>query len=132
MTELAEAFWDRAKDALRAAKHVLVVSPNTAASRSYYAAFYAVSAYFALTGRAFKKHSSVEAAVHRDLVKTGLWPKELGAEYSVLVELRSLSDYGALEQVSGQEACDATEAATDILTAVARAHPSVFTGLEND
>lgn len=47
MTEQADALWDRAEDALRAARVLLAVSPDSAASRAYYAAFYAVTAYFA-------------------------------------------------------------------------------------
>ncbi len=41
MSVLAGDFWERAKDSLHAAEHVLPVSADTAASRAYYAAFYA-------------------------------------------------------------------------------------------
>jgi hypothetical protein len=44
MSVLAGDFWERAKDSLHAAEHVLPVSADTAASRAYYAAFYAVDA----------------------------------------------------------------------------------------
>ena len=57
MRDLAENLWSRAQEALRASRHVLPVSCDAAASRAYYAAFYAVSALFALRGRTFKKHS---------------------------------------------------------------------------
>lgn len=130
MNPLAEGLWERAKDSLRAARHLALVSPDAAASRAYYAAFYAVSAYFARQGRTFRKHSSVEAAVHRDLVKAGLWPKELGARYSLLVEVRSVADYGDLEHVSRYEAGDAIQTATDVLRAVAESFPELFGGLE--
>ena len=40
----AKAFWERAEDALRVANHVLPLSPDSAASRAYYAAFYAATA----------------------------------------------------------------------------------------
>ncbi len=70
--ELALAFWDRAEKAQIVARHDLQISPDAAASRAYYAAFYAVSALFALEGRTFRKHSALEAAVHHDLVKMGL------------------------------------------------------------
>ena len=118
MTDLATGLWQRALDAIRVAKHDLVVSADAAASRAYYAAFYAVSARFALEGKTFARHSAVEAAVHRDLVKAGLWPKDLGERYSMLVELRSISDYGDVEHVSPQEAKDAIAAATAILDSV--------------
>ncbi len=126
MSELAAGLWERAKDSLRAAQYVLPVSPDTAASRAYYAAYYAVSAFFASRGRSFRKHSAVAAAVHRDLVKAGLWPKELGSRYSELVELRSVSDYGDLDHASPEEATDAIQTAGDILRTIARSAPELF------
>jgi len=129
MNKVAERFWERAKEAALAAKHVLPVSANAAASRAYYSAFYAVSALFALEGKTFKKHSAIERAVHRDLVRPGLWPKKLGGDYSVLVELRDTSDYGVLKSVSPDEAASAIQLSENILRAVAEAHPQEFTGL---
>jgi uncharacterized protein (UPF0332 family) len=63
-------------------------------SRAYYAAFHAATALFALDGRIFTKHAALEAAVHRDLVKDGKWPGELGRDFSFCVELRGVGDYG--------------------------------------
>ena len=50
----------------------------------------------------------LEAAVHRDLVKPGIWPKELGAGFSRLAEARSTADYGQAEHVCPEEAAEAT------------------------
>lgn len=122
--------WGRARKALLVAKSTLALDSDAAASRAYYAAFYAVSAYFALKGQTFKRHSAVESAVHRDLVKAGLWPRELGAGYSALMELRSTGDYGDLEHVSDEEAYEAVKITENILRAVADTHPEIFTGLE--
>lgn len=130
MKELAQTLWDRAIDALRAAAQLSGTSPDSAASRAYYAAFFAVSALFALDRRTFRTHSSVEAAVHRDLVKAGLWGKDLGARYSALVETRSVGDYGGLERVSPAEAAQAVEDASAIVCAIAQARPDVFAGAE--
>ena len=130
MKEFAESLWLRAQDALRVARHDLPVSPDAAASRAYYAAFYAVSAMFALKGTTFRKHAAVEAAVHRDLVKSGVWPRELGAGYSRLVEARSTGDYGPNTHVSPDEAAEAIELATDIIGAVAESDPDTFPGPE--
>ncbi|HUU58036.1 MAG TPA: HEPN domain-containing protein [Phycisphaerae bacterium] len=129
MKDLTDALWARAKDALRTAGHDLPVSPDAAVSRAYYAAFYAVSAMFSLRGRTFRKHSAVEAAVHRDLVKAGLWPEELGEGYSALVALRHTGDYGDLDRVSSGEAHRAVALATEILRAVAKSDPDAFGGL---
>jgi len=126
MTKLAASLWNRATEALEAARHVLSVSADAAASRAYYAAFYAVSALFALQGRKFSKHSALEAAVHRDLVRPGTWPVELGQRFSDLVAARKAGDYGEDVRVSNEEAAQSIAAAEDILRAVARAHPEQF------
>ena len=76
--------WQRARQALATARNLVQSDPDAAASRAYHAAFYAVSAYFAGRECSFTKHSAVEAAVHRDLVKPGIWTPELGAAYSSL------------------------------------------------
>ena len=126
MDPLANDLWGRAQEALRVARHDLPVSPDAAASRAYYAAFYAVSAWFALEGRTFRRHSMVEAAVHRDLVKPGLWPTDLGAGFSRVAAARSRADYGRTEHVPPEEAAEAIRIAADILRAVAQAKPDVF------
>lgn len=130
MKDPAARLWHRAKEASRAAAHVLPVSPDAAASRAYYSAFYAVSALFASEGKAFKRHSGVERAVHRDLVKAGRWPKELGAQYSELLGLRATSDYDVLRSVSPEDAENAIGMARKILRAVADQRPQEFTGLD--
>jgi hypothetical protein len=130
MSVLPGDFWERAKDSLHAAEHVLPVSADTAASRAYYAAFYAVSAAFALRGRTFRKHTAVEAAVHRDLVKKGVWSAELGQAYSRLAEMRSVADYGQSKRVSKEDALKAVQTAVEILRTVAQGNRGAFTGLE--
>jgi uncharacterized protein (UPF0332 family) len=79
-----------------------------------------------MESKSFTRHSAVEAAVHRDLVKTGIWPTELGQGYSRLSEVRSIGDYGELEHVSEARSGEAIQIATDILRAVAREHPEAF------
>ena len=118
--------WHRATDALRVAKHDLEVSPDAAASRAYYAAFYAASAHFALQDKSFARHSALEAGVHRDLVRPGTWPDELGRGYSRLAQLRHRGDYGGDRHVSEPDAREAIQIATDILQAVADANPEAF------
>ena len=129
MTELAQGFWEKALDSLKAANYVLPASAEAAASRAYYAAFYAVSALFAERGRTFKKHTAVQAAVHRDLVAAGEWCQELGEGYSFLLKLRGAGDYSALVRVTADEARKSTKIAADIVKAVANANPSAFQGL---
>ena len=124
MNARAADLWERAKKALAVAKAVSTLDPDSAASRAYYAAFYAR---FVLEGKTFRKHSAVEAAVHRDLVKAGIWPAELGQGYSRLSETRSIGDYGEMEHVSEASSAEAIQIAGEILSAIAREHPREFT-----
>ena len=73
MTDDAQSHWRLARRFLESAR-VLVDAkdPDSAASRAYYSAFHAVSAWFAVRGTLFRKHEAVESAVHRDLVRTGI------------------------------------------------------------
>ena len=126
MKREAGDLWDRALEALRAAETVLPTSADAAASRAYYAAFYGVSALFALQDISFSKHSAVEAAVHRDLVHTGDWDMELGAGYTKLRELRETGDYGGGEHVEPEDAKNALNTARHILEAVSANEPEEF------
>jgi uncharacterized protein (UPF0332 family) len=117
----AADLWKRAKEAMSVAERILTLSPDAAASRAYYAACYAVSALFALEDKTFTKHSAIEAAVHRDLVKSGRWGQALGADYSSLRDLRDTGDYGGKEHVGVEEAREAILAAKRILAAVREA-----------
>jgi len=85
-----------------------------------------VSALFALEGRSSRKHQAVEAAVHRDLVRAGLWPEPLGRAYSRLVERREVGHYGGPKHVCEKEAEEAIRMASDILGAVEPMRPAQF------
>jgi len=125
VNEYVANLWHRASQALDTARRVSAYDPDAAASRAYYAAFHAVSALFALEGREFKKHSALEAAVHRDLVKAGRWPQELGTDYHFLYRLRTIGDYGGAEHVSGDDAQQAIGKAERLLEAVRQACPEL-------
>lgn len=92
--------------------------PDSAASRAYYAAFHAVSALFLLEGRSFRKHSALEAAVHKDLVHAGRWPEAVGQHYKFLSNLRSIGDYGGIVHVAEEDAGRAIEYARSIIQPV--------------
>jgi len=101
--EEAAAVWGKAKRALRSARSLLDEDDiEGAVNRAYYAAFDAVTALLILDGRKFKRHSAVNASVHRDLIRTGRWPKELGEDYSELLERREDADYGAFPDISAE------------------------------
>jgi uncharacterized protein (UPF0332 family) len=128
MTAEADDLWRRADTSLKAARALLAIDPDSAASRAYYAAFHAVSALFNEEGKTFSKHSAILAAVHRDLVNTGRWPNELGADYSSLQVLRQVGDYGGSSHVDADGATKAVEAAARIIEAARRARPSTSSG----
>jgi uncharacterized protein (UPF0332 family) len=116
--DLSRVLFERAETTLKGARAIVVIDPDGAAARAYYCAFHAVSALFARDGRTFVKHKAVETAVHRDLVLTGLWPRERGADYSFLHRLRDAGDYGGEVHVSEKSAGEAVAAAERILEAV--------------
>lgn len=89
-----------------------------AASRAYYAAFYAAIAVLLSGGFEFKKHSGVIAAIHQKFVKTGKLDKSHGKNLNWLFELRDIGDYGVTLHIQKQEAENAIEAAKAFLQAV--------------
>jgi uncharacterized protein (UPF0332 family) len=119
-------FWTRAIQTFRTAK-CITNDNNSVANRCYYAAFHAVSALFAIGGKTFQTHAGLQAAVHRDLVNTGHWEKELGAGYSFLLKTRMKADYGGGLHVLDAEAARALETAFLILKKVHDTQPDFFT-----
>jgi uncharacterized protein (UPF0332 family) len=119
-------YWERALQALQTAEDLVDRDPDAASSRAYYAAFYATSALLALEGQSYAKHTAIERAVHRDLVKTGKWPAAVGAAFSWLANLRHTADYGGGEHAEAGDAGEAVEKARLILETVRGAAPDVF------
>jgi uncharacterized protein (UPF0332 family) len=123
VTPEIEDYWSRAIQALQTAESLVDRDPDASSSRAYYAAFYAVSALLAFEQRSLSKHTAVERAVHRDLVKPGLWSVELGAAFSWLANLRYTADYGGGEHVQPEDAGLALGKARMILHAVRDSAP---------
>ena len=61
--------------------------------RLYYACFYAVSALLVTRGTSTSKHGHLRALLHRDFVKTGLIPTEMGRHFDRLFSSRQEGDY---------------------------------------
>ncbi len=123
MTPEVLDYWARAIQALQTAASLVDHDPDASSSRAYYAAFYGVSALLAFEQRSLSKHTAVERAVHRDLVKPGIWSVELGAGFSWLANLRHTADYGGGEHVQPEDAELAVEKARLILRAVRDSAP---------
>ena len=129
MTPEVSDYWNRAAQALRTSEALVDADPDASASRAYYAAFYAVSALFAFQQLNFKKHTALEQAVHRDLVKPGLWPAEVGRAFSWLVSLRYTGDYGGRDHVLSDDAKLAVERARLVLETVRKTVPESLADL---
>ena len=127
MIEFATDTWAKAIGALKAARLVVEVDADSSASRAYYAAFHAITALFASEGISFKKHSALQAAVHRDLVNTGKWPADVGKAFDNLRDLRQMGDYESHTSVSRDDAVAAIGMAKSILEMVQKANPNLFT-----
>jgi len=122
-------YWRRAVQALQTSEALVESDPDASASRAYYAVFYAVSALFAFQQQNFKKHTALEQAVHRDLVKPGLWPVEAGRAFSWLASLRYTGDYGGHEHVLLDDAKAAVEKARLVLETVRKTAPERLSDL---
>ena len=66
---------------------------NACVNRLYYSCFYAVSALLAVEALSASKHTGVRSLFHQRCVRTGRFPRELGALYDDLFETRQEGDY---------------------------------------
>jgi len=90
-------YWNQAVESLESAEREFNArSFNFAVNRTYYAAFYAVTAALLDRNLKFVKHSGVKAAFHKELIKTGLLERKWSIVYDRLFEDRQQSDYVAL------------------------------------
>jgi uncharacterized protein (UPF0332 family) len=110
---------ERAEMSVQAAKELAASGfHDFAASRAYYAAFYAATAALLNEGLEFSRHSGVIASVHQQLVKTGKLDKEQGKELNWLFELRNIGDYGVTIHVSQKDAERAIRITEDFLRVI--------------
>ncbi len=110
---------ERAEQSIAAAKELVAGGfHDFAASRAYYAAFYAATAALLTEGLELSKHSGVIASVHQRLIKTCRLDKEKGKELNWLFELRNVGDYGVTIHVSQQDAERAIQVAADFLRVI--------------
>ena len=104
MTELARYRFLRAQETLEVAQTLLDNGKyRDANNRSYYAAFYAIRAVYALKGIDFKKHKTLIATFNKEFVATEIFPRSLGKGISMLQLIREQSDYDDMYVASKQE-----------------------------
>ena len=118
MKDFGAAEWRRAHKTLASAKLLAGSDPDSAASRAYYAALHGLRAVFALRERTFTKHTAIRAALHADLVRTGLLPPACGGNYDYLLDARAVADYGGVPPVLAADGAAAIAKAERFLAAL--------------
>ena len=105
-----------ARDSISAARSLLQIGyPKYAASRAYYAMFYAAQALLEGEGLSFSKHSAVIAAFGREFVQTGRVPAEFHRFLRDGQDLRYLGDYGPRGSVEPDQASEQIDRAERLL-----------------
>jgi hypothetical protein len=85
---------ERASESLRAARIMLENGMLTfSMNRVYYAMFYSVQALLISRKVSFSKHGQVKAYFNREMIKTGIFPTEMGRPYNKAYEYRQKFDY---------------------------------------
>jgi len=88
---------ERAHEAIDEAKLLFDAGhTNSYVNRLYYACFYAVSALLLFKNISTNKHGYLRSLLHREFVKTGVIPKEMGKHFDLLFSSRQEGDYADL------------------------------------
>lgn len=86
-------------------------------NRSYYAAFYSITALLDLSGKTARRHADAISTFDIDCVRTGKAEKTISKRLHRLFETRLVYDYFRLEAVSSETARAAVGAAESIMAA---------------
>ena len=89
-----------------------------AASRAYYAMFYAIEALLLSKELSFSKHSAVISAFGKIFIKTGLLDVRFHRSVMDAFDVRNAGDYGSMHAVSEEKARHIIEEAGALLDAV--------------
>ena len=98
---------ERAREAIDEARILFKAGHmNTYVNRLYYACFYAISALLLTKGLSTSKHTHLRALLHKEFIRTGSIPAELGKFFDLVFNNRQKGDYSDLvefqaEQVEG-------------------------------
>jgi uncharacterized protein (UPF0332 family) len=97
---------DQAEGVLRDTKTLLDANALTSSiiNRAYYAMFYAALAAIQTTGRAPRKHRGVINVFDMELVRTGIFSREMSSDLHAAFHVRQESDYLKLAPLSREEA----------------------------
>lgn len=104
---LIEYWMEKSRESMETGRSEYEAGRFTPAVRStYYACFYALTAVLLKKGKSLKRHTAVRAALHRELIKTGLLDTSSGRFYDKIFDSRHKGDYQPMvefesEQVKG-------------------------------
>jgi len=91
-----------------------------AASRAYYAMFYAVEALMLDRDLSFSKHSAVIAAFGKKFVKTGIFDSRFHRSLLHAYDMRNAGDYESTDTVSKSKANQTIAEAGELLAEIKR------------
>ena len=104
---LVEYRMERAIETLDEAKLLFEAGHvNAYINRLYYACFYAVSALLMLKDYSTSKHSYLRSLLHREFIKKGIIPIDLGKHYDLLFNNRQKGDYEDFAEFKADEVKD--------------------------
>jgi len=112
MLAKAQRMLDAAQAALRDA------FLETATSRGYYAAFHAIQALLKSIDQAYSSHAGVAGAFHREFVKKGIFPPDLGKSLTRLARHREAADYSYRPRMDMDEVREDVQRAARILKSI--------------
>lgn len=98
-------YWmEKAEESMESARSDYNSERYTTAVRNlYYACFYSLTAVLLKEGHSFKKHTAVKAALHRELIKTGIMEPNWGKFYNKIFDSRHEGDYQPLRFFEDEE-----------------------------
>jgi uncharacterized protein (UPF0332 family) len=118
MTSSIEALLAKARESIAAAQLLIKDGYfDFAASRAYYAMFYAASALLADLRLSYNSHSAVISAFGREFAKTGKLDSKYHRWLIDAQDLRNIGDYGVGSQVPKEYAETACEWAVQFISA---------------
>lgn len=118
MNEQYQAILDKAQDSLDAARLLLTQDYfDFAASRAYYAMYYAAEALLLARGLSFSSHAAVIANYGKEFSKTGDMDRKFHKHLIAVQDLRSQGDYSYHPGVSHHKASEAVSWAAEFLEA---------------
>jgi uncharacterized protein (UPF0332 family) len=121
MTEAVRELLDKSARSIDAAQLLFRYGYfDFAASRAYYAMFYAVEALMLDRDLSFSKHSAVIAAFGKEFVKTSIFDSRFHRILLKAFDLRNAGDYGTIQAVSEEKANQTLAEASELLAEINR------------